>query len=131
MLSKGVTARRDSVNPAPNPATTVLGPDILPFSSWRVALIASKATNPGGYVESERGNSVANRYQLTDSSLERISDDQCCTSCVPLLSERRPWEFLALGKTAIELRAGLCDCGHQLAKGEKPIGQEVVVHSAG
>jgi hypothetical protein len=46
MLSKGVTAKRDSVNPAPNPATTVLGPEILPFSSWRIDLIASKATNP-------------------------------------------------------------------------------------
>ena len=46
ILSVGVTAKRDSVNPAPNPAMTVLGPEIFPFSSWRAALIASKATNP-------------------------------------------------------------------------------------
>lgn len=49
MLSKGVTAKRDSVNPAPNPATTVLGPEILPFSSWRTDFMASKATNPTVY----------------------------------------------------------------------------------
>ena len=35
MLSKGVTASNDSVMPAPNPAITVLGPEILPVSSWR------------------------------------------------------------------------------------------------
>ena len=34
MLSKGVTASSDSVIPAPKPAITVLGPDILPASSW-------------------------------------------------------------------------------------------------
>lgn len=33
MLSNGVTASNDSVNPAPKPAITVLGPDIFPFSS--------------------------------------------------------------------------------------------------
>ena len=33
MLSNGVTARSDSVNPAPNPAMTVRGPETLPFSS--------------------------------------------------------------------------------------------------
>jgi hypothetical protein len=33
MLSNGVTARRDSVTPAPNPAITVLGPEIFPFVS--------------------------------------------------------------------------------------------------
>ena len=33
MLSKGVTASRDSVMPAPNPAITVLGPEMLPASS--------------------------------------------------------------------------------------------------
>jgi hypothetical protein len=33
MLSNGVTASNDSVIPAPNPAMTVLGPDIWPASS--------------------------------------------------------------------------------------------------
>lgn len=35
MLSNGVTASRDSVMPAPKPATTVLGPEILPSESSR------------------------------------------------------------------------------------------------
>jgi hypothetical protein len=38
MLSKGVTARADSVTPAPKPAMTVLGPEILPSASDRRAL---------------------------------------------------------------------------------------------
>ena len=38
MLSKGVTANKDSVMPAPKPAMTVLGPEILPASSWRRVL---------------------------------------------------------------------------------------------
>ena len=46
MLSKGVTAKRDSVIPAPNPAITVLGPDILPASSSSRLLYVSNATNP-------------------------------------------------------------------------------------
>jgi hypothetical protein len=35
MLSNGVTANRDSVTPAPNPAITVRGPEILPSASAR------------------------------------------------------------------------------------------------
>lgn len=35
MLSNGVTASNDSVMPAPKPATTVLGPEILPLVSSR------------------------------------------------------------------------------------------------
>lgn len=46
MLSNGVTASRDSVMPAPNPAITVRGPDILPFSSCSSALYLSNATKP-------------------------------------------------------------------------------------
>ena len=38
MLSKGVTASNDSVIPAPNPAMTVLGPEMLPASSCRRVL---------------------------------------------------------------------------------------------
>jgi len=45
MLSNGVTASNDSVMPAPNPAMTVLGPEILPASSWSIDLYVSKATN--------------------------------------------------------------------------------------
>jgi hypothetical protein len=46
MLSKGVTARRDSVAPAPKPAITVAGPETLPSASASRFLYASKATNP-------------------------------------------------------------------------------------
>ena len=46
MLSVGVTARRDSVTPAPKPARTVRGPVILPSASARSFLYWSKATNP-------------------------------------------------------------------------------------
>ena len=35
MLSNGVTASNDSVIPAPIPAITVLGPEILPASSCK------------------------------------------------------------------------------------------------
>ena len=45
MLSNGVTASSDSVIPAPNPATTVRGPDTLPSASARSALYVSNATN--------------------------------------------------------------------------------------
>lgn len=33
MLSNGVTASNDSVNPAPKPAITVRGPEIFPLAS--------------------------------------------------------------------------------------------------
>lgn len=48
MLSVGVTARRDSVMPAPKPARTVRGPESLPFSSASRLLYWSNATNPNG-----------------------------------------------------------------------------------
>jgi hypothetical protein len=44
ILSNGVTASSDSVIPAPNPATTVLGPETLPSASSRSDLYASNAT---------------------------------------------------------------------------------------
>jgi hypothetical protein len=45
ILSKGVTASSDSVAPAPNPATTVAGPEIFPSASDNMFLYISKATN--------------------------------------------------------------------------------------
>lgn len=45
MLSNGVTASRDSVAPAPNPAITVAGPEIFPSASDSMFLYMSKATN--------------------------------------------------------------------------------------
>lgn len=46
MLSVGVTASRDSVTPAPKPASTVRGPLSLPSASASKRLYWSKATNP-------------------------------------------------------------------------------------
>lgn len=46
ILSKGVTASNDSVMPAPNPAMTVRGPEILPISSCSNVLYVSNATKP-------------------------------------------------------------------------------------
>lgn len=46
ILSKGVTASNDSVTPAPNPAITVLGPEIFPSASCNMDLYWSNATNP-------------------------------------------------------------------------------------
>ncbi len=72
ILSNGVTANTDSVIPAPKPATTVRGPDILPDSSCRRVLYWSKATNPGPF-----SFQSTLRQQLvthTDASLERIAN---------------------------------------------------------
>jgi hypothetical protein len=46
ILSNGVTANSDSVAPAPKPAMTVAGPEILPSASASMFLYMSKATNP-------------------------------------------------------------------------------------
>ena len=46
ILSKGVTAKSDSVTPAPKPAITFAGPDTLPFLSAKNPLYVSNATNP-------------------------------------------------------------------------------------
>jgi hypothetical protein len=48
MLSNGVTARRDSVTPAPKPAITLAGPETLPSLSARKDLYVSNATKPVG-----------------------------------------------------------------------------------
>lgn len=64
MLSNGVTAKRDSVKPAPNPARTVRGPDILPSSFSSKDLNVSNATKPG-FVNH-------GRYRETSASHSRI-----------------------------------------------------------
>lgn len=46
MLSKGVTAKRDSVAPAPKPAITFAGPLIVPSGEARRDLYWSNATKP-------------------------------------------------------------------------------------
>lgn len=108
ILSNGVTATRDSVKPAPNPATTVLGPEILPFSSWREALMASNATKPARQQISQFPR-PPEQDTRTNSGLQRVSNNQRGTPSVPLLAEWRPREFLALRKSAIQLCPGLRD----------------------
>jgi hypothetical protein len=46
MLSNGVTARRDSVTPAPKPAITLAAPVTFPSLSARKDLYVSNATKP-------------------------------------------------------------------------------------
>ena len=92
ILSNGVTANKDSVIPAPKPAITVLGPDILPNSSCSNVLYVSKATKPNNTLVNWPPILRSNTH--TNSSFERIPDDQRRTSCIPCLSERRPSKLL-------------------------------------
>jgi hypothetical protein len=70
ILSNGVTASRDSVTPAPNPAITVLGPDIFPFESCSNALYWSNATNPNFLSAS----SLEKRWKLGDVLMPAFSE---------------------------------------------------------
>ena len=90
ILPKGVTARSDSVTPAPNPAITLPGPDTLPSASARRDLYESKATNPAKRL-SQPGGLTKFIGQHTDSSLQRVPDDQRCAARIPLCPKRRPW----------------------------------------
>ena len=94
ILSKGVTANKDSVIPAPKPAITVLGPDILPNSSCSNVLYVSKATKPNNVLVNEPP--IPRNEARTYSSFERVPDDQGCTSCIPCLSEWRPPKLLSV-----------------------------------
>ena len=73
MLSNGVTANKDSVMPAPKPAITVLGPDILPSSSCSNVLYVSKATKPSNILVD--GPPVPRSKVRTYSSFEGVPDN--------------------------------------------------------
>ena len=92
ILSNGVTANKDSVIPAPKPAITVLGPDILPYSSCSNVLYVSKATKPSQI--SVDGQQTPRSKAHTYASFERIPNDQGRTSCIPCLPEWRPSKLL-------------------------------------
>ena len=92
ILSNGVTANKDSVIPAPKPAITVLGPDILPNSSCSNVLYVSKATKPSQI--SVDGQHTPRSKAHTYASFERIPDDQGRTSCIPCLPKWRPSKLL-------------------------------------
>lgn len=70
--------------------------------------MASKATNPKG-MESVKKLDNDSRASHTNASFQGVPNDQGCASCVPLPAERRPWQFLAIRESAIELRAGFRD----------------------
>ncbi len=110
MLSKGVTASSDSVIPAPNPAITVRGPDILPCSSCSRVLYVSKATNPV-----RRGQSTSristDRPRRTYPSFQRVPNYQRRASCVPGFSKRRPTQLLPVWQSSVELGSSLGDYG--------------------
>lgn len=93
ILSKGVTASNDSVMPAPKPAMTVRGPEILPISSCNKVLYVSNATKPA----SREPRSSSRSLNLhTYPGFERIANDQGGAACIPGLSERRPSQLLAV-----------------------------------
>lgn len=92
ILSNGVTANKDSVIPAPKPAITVLGPDILPNSSCNNVLYVSKATKPTNVLVD--GPQIPRSKPHTYSSFQRISDNQRRTPCIPRLPEWRPSKLL-------------------------------------
>jgi hypothetical protein len=75
ILSNGVTAKRDSVTPAPNPAITVRGPDILPFSSSSKDLNVSNATNPNLLSHNIRGLRPSTGVSLTYTRLKGIPNN--------------------------------------------------------
>ena len=64
ILSNGVTAKRDSVTPAPNPATTVRGPVIFPSASFNKSLYLSKATNPAEGVRISLSRSTGAQFSI-------------------------------------------------------------------
>src|SRR4051812_47240279 len=97
MLSVGVTARRDSGTPAPNPAKTVRGPDILPSASASIFLYRSKATNPELQLAFFCLLLIYPTARPTDARLGRVANDQRRAPGVPLLAEWRPWQLLAGG----------------------------------
>lgn len=92
ILSNGVTANRDSVIPAPKPAITVLGPEILPNSSCSNVLYVSKATKPSNILVD--GPPIPRSKAHTYSSFQRIPNNQGRTSCIPCLPEWRPSKLL-------------------------------------
>lgn len=70
--------------------------------------MASKATNPKG-MESVKKLDTDPRDPRTNASFQGVPNNQGCASCVPLPAERRPWQFLAIRESAIELCAGFRD----------------------
>jgi hypothetical protein len=124
ILSVGVTANKDSVTPAPKPASTVRGPESLPSESASKLLNWSNATNPTRRVCSRQPvmphptcnvplqRFVFSRFadRRTDSSLGRIANDERRAARVPLLAKRRPWQLLPRREVPVELRPCLGDC---------------------
>ncbi len=109
MLSVGVTASRDSVTPAPKPATTVRGPESFPSESARSFLYWSNETKPALDVVARpsvlASSFLAPRGVLrTDSGLGRVPYNQRRAPGIPLPAERRPGHLLAIGEPPIELR---------------------------
>lgn len=96
MLSNGVTASSDSVTPAPKPAITVRGPEMLPSASASIFLYWSNATNPAELPVSSGIEVYEAAGSHTYSCLQRVSYDEGGASCIPLLAEGWPWQLLAV-----------------------------------
>lgn len=70
--------------------------------------MASNATKPARQ-QISRLPRLPEKDTRTNSSLQRVSNNQRGTPSIPLLAERRPREFLALRKSAIQLCPGFRD----------------------
>jgi hypothetical protein len=93
ILSKGVTASNDSVTPAPKPAMTVLGPEIFPSASCNRALYWSNATNPIHPIYVKRLYILVLSMEHTDSSFQRIPNNQRRAPRIPRFTKRWPWQL--------------------------------------
>jgi hypothetical protein len=81
MLSKGVTANKDSLKPVPKPASSVLGPVSFPSSSASRFLKPSNATKPE---TCQRGQSpIRNAGRCTYAGLQSIPNNQSRTAGIP------------------------------------------------
>lgn len=80
ILSNGVTARSDSVKPAPNPAITVFDPEIFPSSSARSDLNVSNATKPVDQLAPNCPYRFRYRFRLTyecQPSMSFLQSESC------------------------------------------------------
>ena len=95
-------------------------------------MYVSYAANPDYSETSGRAlHTSSGPWKLTDTGLNRIADDQSRTTSIPLGAERRPGEFLALSKAAIQLTAGLRNLKSSAVR---PVGRVEAwehLHSAG
>lgn len=99
------------MNPAPNPAITVRGPEIFPSASESSALNLSNATKPmSSRINIHHPPSLYVGEVRTNSRLDRIANNQRRAPRIPLSTEGRERQFLTIWQTAIKLCSSFRDC---------------------